>query len=158
MSTALSPFSPVIPTGPLSSLCVKVFWPFANTHNGEWLLTWNNSQCTPKTPNEAAFLQEQLNKNVELGHYSEPFGPDLLPGMYSVPTAAGWLAGWQTRRWQCEWNLYTEGHTVHLVGQEENWLKEGFKHSFCGPPGGVWKEVAGKARCSLVAIRPISLV
>ena len=30
------------------------------------------------------FLQEQIDKEVQLGRYSEPFGPDLLPGMYSM--------------------------------------------------------------------------
>ena len=34
------------------------FWPFANTHYGEWPLTWDNSKCTPKTPEGALFLQE----------------------------------------------------------------------------------------------------
>ena len=46
------------------------FWPFANTHYGEWPLTWDNSQRTPKTPDEAAFLQEQIDKEAELGRYS----------------------------------------------------------------------------------------
>ena len=32
------------------------FWPFANTHYGEWPLTWDNSKRTPKTPEEALFL------------------------------------------------------------------------------------------------------
>ena len=44
---------------------------------------------------------------------------------------------------------------MHLVGQQENWLKEEFKRSFYGPPGRVRKEVAGEARCSLVATRVI---
>ena len=52
------------------------FWPFANTHHGEWPLTWDNSLRTPKSPDEAIFLQEQIDKEVQLGHYSEPFGPD----------------------------------------------------------------------------------
>ena len=60
------------------------FWPFANTHYGEWPLTWDNSQRTPKTPDEAIFLQERIDKEVQLGRYSEPFGPALLPGMYSI--------------------------------------------------------------------------
>ena len=61
------------------------FWPFANTHYGKWPLTWENSQRTPKTPDEAIFPQKQIDKEVQLGRYSEPFGPDLLPGMYSMP-------------------------------------------------------------------------
>ena len=66
----------------------KDFWPFANTHYGEWPLPWDNSQHTPKTPDEAAFLQEQIDKEVELGHCSAPFGPDLLQAMYSMPIYA----------------------------------------------------------------------
>ena len=64
------------------------FWPFANTHYGEWPLTWDNSQHIPKTAGKATFLQEQADKEVELDHFSEPFGPDLLPGMYSMPIHA----------------------------------------------------------------------
>ena len=64
------------------------FWPFANTHYGEWQLTWDNSKRTPKTPEEALFLQEQIDKEVELGRYSDSFGPVLLPGMYSMPIHA----------------------------------------------------------------------
>ena len=64
------------------------FWPFANTHYGEWPLTWDNSQHIPKTAGEATFFQEQANKEIELGCFSEPFGPDLLPGMYSMPIHA----------------------------------------------------------------------
>ena len=59
-----------------------------NIHHGEWPLTWDNSQGTPKTPDEATFLYEQVNKEVQLGHYLELFGPDLLSGMYSMPIHA----------------------------------------------------------------------
>ena len=92
MSTAWSPFSLVIPTSPFCPVCVlrfaRGFWPFANTHYGERLLTWDNSQRTPKNADEAAFLQDQIDKEVKLGHYSQLFGPDLLPGMYSMPIHA----------------------------------------------------------------------
>ena len=47
------------------------FWPFANIHYGEWPLTWDNSQHTPKKPEEAAFLQEQTDKEVICGRYLE---------------------------------------------------------------------------------------
>ena len=33
-------------------------------------------------------MQEQIDKKVKLGHYSGPFGPDLLPGIYSMPIHA----------------------------------------------------------------------
>ena len=64
------------------------FWPFANTHYGEWPLTWDSSQHTPKMPEEAAFLQEWIDKEVMCGCYLEPFGSDLLPGMFSMPIHA----------------------------------------------------------------------
>ena len=78
MSTALNPFSLVIPTSPLWSLCWGLhegFWPFANTHYGEWPLIWDNSQCTPKTSDEAIFLQEQIDKEVQLGCYFRALWP-----------------------------------------------------------------------------------
>ena len=86
MSTGSSPFSLVIPTFVQSVHrgFHKNFWPFANTHYGDWLLTWHNSQCIPKNADEAAFLQEQIDKEVQLGRYSQPFDSDLLPGMYSI--------------------------------------------------------------------------
>jgi hypothetical protein len=30
----------------------------------------------------------QIEREVEVGHYSQAFGPDLLPGMYSMPIHA----------------------------------------------------------------------
>ncbi|KAG2738748.1 DNA/RNA polymerase [Suillus brevipes Sb2] len=37
---------------------------------------------------EKEFVKSQIDKEVELGRYSEPFGPNLLPGMYSMPIHA----------------------------------------------------------------------
>jgi hypothetical protein len=91
----VDPFESLLSSHPnqpfVQSVCLGLcqgFWPFANTHYGEWSLTWDNSQSTPKTVEEASFLQEQIDKEVQLGRYSEPFGPDLLPGMYSMPIHA----------------------------------------------------------------------
>ena len=61
---------------------------FRSTHYGEWPLTWDNSKRTPKTPEEALFLQEHIDKEDDLGRDSASFGPDLLPGMYSMPIHA----------------------------------------------------------------------
>ena len=47
-------------------LVSEEFWPFANPHYGDWPLTWDNSQHTPKTPDEAIFLQEQIDREVQL--------------------------------------------------------------------------------------------
>ena len=51
-------------------------------------LTWDNFQHISKTAGEPTFLQEQADKEVELGRFLEPFGPDLLPGIYSMPIYA----------------------------------------------------------------------
>jgi hypothetical protein len=64
------------------------FWPFADTHVDDWPLVYDNSFRPPKTPSESLFLQSQIDKEVEAGRYSQPFGPDLLPGMYSMPIHA----------------------------------------------------------------------
>jgi len=64
------------------------FWPFADTHFGEWPLNYDNSFRPPKNDAESNFLQSQIDKEVEVGRYSQPFGPDLLPGMYSMPIHA----------------------------------------------------------------------
>lgn len=34
------------------------------------------------------FIREQIQIEVEAGRYSQPFGPDLMPGMYSSPVHA----------------------------------------------------------------------
>jgi len=31
------------------------------------------------------FLCNQYNEEIHLGHFSESFSPDLLPGMYAMP-------------------------------------------------------------------------
>ena len=73
------------------SVCVGLregFWPFANTHHKDWPVTWDNSDRPPKTEGECQFLSSQIDKEVGVGRYSEPFGPDLYPGMYSMPIHA----------------------------------------------------------------------
>lgn len=64
------------------------FWPYADTHVGEWPLTWDNSHRPICSEEEGEFLCSQVQKEVDLGRYSPPFGPDLLPGMYSMPIHA----------------------------------------------------------------------
>ena len=64
------------------------FWPFADTHVGDWPLIYNNSFRPPRSDAESSFLQAQIDKEVEVGRYSQSFGPDLLPGMYSMPIHA----------------------------------------------------------------------
>jgi hypothetical protein len=64
------------------------FWPFADTHYGEWPTTWDNSHRPPKSDAEAAFISSQINTEISAGRYSPAFGPELLPGMYSMPIHA----------------------------------------------------------------------
>lgn len=75
----------------VDSVCTGLregFWPFANTHFDEWPLTHDNSFRPPKTSAKENFLRSQIDKEVDVGRYSQPFGPDLLPGMYSMPIHA----------------------------------------------------------------------
>ncbi|KIK87751.1 hypothetical protein PAXRUDRAFT_77812, partial [Paxillus rubicundulus Ve08.2h10] len=64
------------------------FWPFANTHPNEWPVTWDNSHQPLKTQAEKDFIAAQIHKELEADRYSAPFGPELLPGMYSMPIHA----------------------------------------------------------------------
>jgi hypothetical protein len=75
----------------VQSVCTSLrdgFWPWAKTQKGEYPVTWDFSDRPPKTEREAAFLREQ--RDIELGEkrYSEGFGTELLPGMYSTPIHA----------------------------------------------------------------------
>jgi hypothetical protein len=61
------------------------FWPWANTLDVSRPDTYDNS-CRPiKTEEHAAFVQSQRDVEITLGQFSESFGTDLLPGMYSMP-------------------------------------------------------------------------
>ena len=60
----------------------KGFWPYADTHYGDWPLTWDNSQQPIQSEEEGSFLRSQVQKEVDLGWYSPSFGPELLPGIY----------------------------------------------------------------------------
>jgi hypothetical protein len=75
----------------VQSVCTSLrdgFWPWAKTQKEEYPVTWDFSDRPPKTEREAVFLREQ--RDIELGekHYSEGFGTELLPGMYSTPIHA----------------------------------------------------------------------
>ena len=75
----------------VQSVCAGLregFWPFADTRHQVWPLIWDNSDRPPKTEAESQFLSSQIDKEVGVGRYSEAFGPDLLPGMYSMPIHA----------------------------------------------------------------------
>ena len=75
----------------VQSVCVSFregFWPWANTQKEEYPTTWDYSNRPPKTKREAGFLRDQRDLEISEGRYSESFGTDLLPGMYSTPIHA----------------------------------------------------------------------
>ena len=75
----------------VESICVSLregFWPWANTQREEYPVTWDFSDRPPKTKQEAVFLRDQRDIEIDAGRYSESFGTDLLPGMYSTPVHA----------------------------------------------------------------------
>jgi len=72
----------------MKSICQSLrsgFWPCADTHHETYPITWDNSHRPIRTDTERNFLEDQIDKEVAAGRYSEDFGPDLLPGMYCSP-------------------------------------------------------------------------
>ncbi|SJL14814.1 uncharacterized protein ARMOST_18285 [Armillaria ostoyae] len=62
------------------------FWPWANTHHDEeFPITWDNGRMNPRSEMEQKFICRYRDEEVAAGRFSEPFGPDILPGMYSTP-------------------------------------------------------------------------
>ncbi|KIK77951.1 hypothetical protein PAXRUDRAFT_165311, partial [Paxillus rubicundulus Ve08.2h10] len=64
------------------------FWPWADTSKEDLPLTCNYSYRPLKCDNEATFIWKQVSDEVAFHCFSKPFGPDLLPGMYSIPVHA----------------------------------------------------------------------
>lgn len=64
------------------------FWPSAHTFYGTYPTTLDDSGPPPKTSVQSDFLRHQIQAEFEADRYSVPFGPDLLPGMYSTPILA----------------------------------------------------------------------
>ena len=64
------------------------FWPWADTHIGEYPDTLDESIEDPTNQKELDFICEQRDKEIDLGRFSHSFGTDLLPGMYSMPIHA----------------------------------------------------------------------
>jgi len=61
------------------------FWPWAITDDPSLPVTWDNSHCILKEQGHVDFVREQRDVEIQLGQFSPSFGPDLLPGMYSIP-------------------------------------------------------------------------
>lgn len=64
---------------------VHGFWPWAEVDQAIRPITYDNSHRPLRDPSHADFVSEQITIEVQLGCFSPPFGPDLLPGMYSFP-------------------------------------------------------------------------
>ncbi|OCH83954.1 hypothetical protein OBBRIDRAFT_815650 [Obba rivulosa] len=64
------------------------FWPWADSWPDNYPETWNESKPMPRDDRSAQFLRDQRDQEIALGRFSEGFGPDLLPGMYSMPIHA----------------------------------------------------------------------
>ena len=50
-----------------------------------YLVTWDNYSHPINDPIHWQFLRDQRDIEVNLGQYSPSFGPNVLPGMYSMP-------------------------------------------------------------------------
>jgi hypothetical protein len=61
------------------------FWPWAITDDPSLPVTWDNSHRVLKEQGHVDFVREQRDVEIQLGQFSPSFGPDLLPGMYSMP-------------------------------------------------------------------------
>jgi hypothetical protein len=75
----------------VNSVCMGLrhgFWPWADTLDASFPLTLDLSRPTPGNDRHAFFIREQCAKEVSKGHFSGPFGSELLPGMYSMPIHA----------------------------------------------------------------------
>jgi hypothetical protein len=64
------------------------FWPWADTRVGEYPYTLDESFGDPRDQRELDFICEQQDKEIRTGRFSNSFGKDLLPGMYSMPIHA----------------------------------------------------------------------
>ncbi|KAG2350554.1 DNA/RNA polymerase [Suillus weaverae] len=64
------------------------FWPWADTQVGVYPTTWDIPSPSPSSELERNFIWDQIAKEELVGRYSSNFGPDLLPGMYSMPIHA----------------------------------------------------------------------
>jgi hypothetical protein len=75
----------------VKSVCTGLregFWPWADTLSGGFPISHDETRPESSNPDHAAFIRDQCLKERRKGHFSEPFGTNLLPGMYSMPIHA----------------------------------------------------------------------
>jgi hypothetical protein len=63
----------------------KGFWPWADTSDPDLPTTWDNSGLYPLDPAHESTVANDIKTELSTKRYSPDFGPDLLPGMYSMP-------------------------------------------------------------------------
>ena len=61
------------------------FWPNADTSSPDLPLTWDNSDRYTIEPQHVSTVLNDINSELAAHHYSPNFGPNLLPGMFSMP-------------------------------------------------------------------------
>ncbi|KAF8426443.1 hypothetical protein L210DRAFT_3313070, partial [Boletus edulis BED1] len=64
------------------------FWPWAETVKEEHPATSDHPNRPPHSDHRLDFIAKQFREEKECLRFSPSFGPDLLPGMYSVPVHA----------------------------------------------------------------------
>jgi hypothetical protein len=64
------------------------FWPWADTRLGDYPLTHDQSSRPLKSDKERDFIRAQRDDEISKGRFSQSFGTELLPGMYSMPIHA----------------------------------------------------------------------
>jgi hypothetical protein len=72
----------------VDSICRSLhdgFWPWADTKHDIYPVIWDNSNWLLKMQPECDFVAAKIAKEVKLGRCSQPFGPSLHLGMYSLP-------------------------------------------------------------------------
>ncbi|KZV94633.1 hypothetical protein EXIGLDRAFT_766918 [Exidia glandulosa HHB12029] len=67
---------------------VEGFWPLADTRRNDAPTTADYSGSSVWTGDKLVFFEETCKEETDSGRWSEDFGPDLLPGMYSSPIFA----------------------------------------------------------------------
>jgi hypothetical protein len=75
----------------VKSVCTGLregFWPWADTHKDGYPSTYDAARPTPHDEKKAQFIRDQRDVELSKGRFSEPFGTDLLPGMYCMPAHA----------------------------------------------------------------------
>ena len=71
----------------VNSVCVGLregFWPWACTMTDSFPITHDESRAMPGDDKKCNFIRDQCLKERYKGYFSESFGTELLPGMYSM--------------------------------------------------------------------------